>query len=72
MHRSQYQRLFADIDAQIAASGVADRQVLRQHRLELQRKADSEGVRVSDPRCARAEQDRIDDAVEAQFDNLPV
>ncbi|MGY3437347.1 MULTISPECIES: hypothetical protein [unclassified Marinovum] len=71
MTNTQFKILFDDIESQIAASGRRDRDVLRQHLRTLQQKAASQGYRGYHP-GSRPEQDRIDDDVEAQFDNLPI
>ncbi|WP_417523777.1 hypothetical protein [Marinovum sp.] len=71
MTKLQYQTLIADIEAQIAASGPVDRDRLRAHLAAMKRSAATRGVHVS-RFGRRPELDRIEDAIEAQFDNLPV
>lgn len=71
MSETDYKELVADIESQIAASGYQDRARLRRHLAVIHAKAKDMGLRAWHP-GARPEQDRIDDMVEAQFDNLPV
>ncbi|WP_323763364.1 hypothetical protein [Marinovum sp.] len=71
MTKLQYQNLIADIEAQIADSGPIDRSRLRAHLAAMKRRAATDGVRLYRP-GARPEQDRIEEEIEAQFDNLPV
>ncbi|TNF20706.1 MAG: hypothetical protein EP318_10010 [Rhodobacteraceae bacterium] len=71
MSEADYKNLVADIESQIATSGYQDRARLRRHLAVIHEKARGFGLRP-DRRGARAELDRVEDMVEAQFDNLPV
>ncbi len=71
MKESDYRELIAQVEAQIADSSPNERAPLRKHLDELHTKALSDGIRINNP-GARADQDRLEDEVEAQFDNMPV
>ena len=71
MSETDYKSMVENIESQIAASGYRERAKLRQHLAALHEKAQGLGLGLS-RRRARPEQDRIDDLVEAQFDNVPV
>ena len=71
MSEAQYRKLFHQIEAQIAASGKAERDRLPAHLRDLHQEALSKGIRVDRP-GARPELDRIDEDIEAQFDNFPI
>lgn len=71
MSETDYRTLVADIESQIAASSYQERARLRRHLAALHEKAQDLGLRAWNP-GSRPEQDRVDDQVEAQFDNLPV
>lgn len=71
MTRMQYQTLIADIEAQIAASGPLDKDRLRAHLAAMKQKVGTDRVHFG-RYGTRPEQDRFEEEVEAQFDNLPV
>lgn len=71
MSEADYRSLIADIESQIAASGYQDRARLRRHLAAVHDKAQDLGLKATHT-GSRPEQDRIDDLVEAQFDNLPI
>lgn len=71
MSETDYKMLVADIESQIAASGYQDRARLRRHLAVIHTKAQDLGLRAWHP-GSRPEQDRVEDMIEAQFDNLPV
>lgn len=71
MTKLHYHNLIADIEAQIADSGPLDRSRLRAHLAATKRQAARQGFSLQ-RFGARPEQDRIEEEIEAQFDNLPV
>ncbi len=71
MAKLQYERLIANTEAQIGASGPRERAPLRAHLSQMRHKAARDGVHF-DRHAKRAELDRIEEEVEAQFDNLPI
>lgn len=71
MTEASYRILFNQIEAQIADSDHAERGRLRLHLDALRREASAKGIRIAH-RSGRPEQDRIEDEIEAQFDNFPV
>lgn len=71
MSEAQYRELFHQIEAQIAASGKAERERLTAHLRDLHQEALSRGIRIVRP-GSRAELDRSDEDIEAQFDNFPI
>ncbi len=71
MSETDYKSMVANIESQIAASSAGERARLRQHLRALHDRAQGLGLGMG-RRRARPEQDRIDDQIEAQFDNVPV
>ncbi|MDA7427185.1 hypothetical protein PGB28_01850 [Primorskyibacter aestuariivivens] len=71
MSEAQYRELFHQLRAQIAVSGMAERERLIAHLQELHQEALSRGIRIDRP-GTRPELDRIDEDIEAQFDNFPI
>lgn len=71
MSEADYRQLFSQIEAQIAASGREERARLNAHLNDLHQEALARGIRIHRP-GARPELDRVEDEIEAQFDNFPV
>lgn len=71
MSEAKYRALFTQIKEQMAGSDPVERERLNQHLNTLHQEALAKGIRIEHP-GARPEQDRVEEDVEANFDNLPI